>query len=176
MPHPQDHCAAEQAHRRSCLVLAMLIPCSILTMLQEEIFTKISKPSGQLERGLRWSLERMVLLCAQVSPPGVLVRSFQVEVRWQSDTYAVWLITELRSRCKPGVSQAGSVGSPRQEWGRQGSEPALSMGCVLRPQGTWQDLARSLPSVQALCLGFWQSKATPVGYKALHKKHLNLGR
>jgi len=81
MPHPQDLCAAKCAHRRPCLVLTMLIPCSMLTVLQEEILVKISMPPGQLERGLRWSLERMLLLRAEVSSPRALARSLQVEVR-----------------------------------------------------------------------------------------------
>jgi len=51
----------------------------------------------------------------------------------------VWLIRELRSWYKLGVSQAGSVGTPRQEWGRQGAELTLSMSNVLRPHGVLQD-------------------------------------
>ena len=60
------------------MVLAMLIACSVLTVLQE---VKISMPLGQLERGLRGSMERTLLLYAQVSSPRALARSLQVEVR-----------------------------------------------------------------------------------------------
>lgn len=123
MPLPQDLHAAKQAHGRPSLALAMLIPCSTLTVLQE---VKISMPPGQLERGLRWSMQRMLLLHAQVSSSRALARSFQVEVRLQSDVCVVWLIRELRFWRKAGISQAGSVGTSGQEWGWQGAEAMRS--------------------------------------------------
>lgn len=164
VPLPQDLHAAKRAHRRPPLALAMLVPWSMLTVLQE---VKISMPPGQLERGLRWLMERMLLLHAQVSSSRALARSFQVEVRLQSDICAVWLTRELRSWRKAGINQAGSVGTSGQEWGRQGAEAMRSSERPGKETFAFSTnsalglLVQARPPRSAIrhyrkCLSFWQ--------------------